>query len=354
MNEENLTQAMQEIAADLSGQPVGPDTIIADVLPDNGARDGSNLSNSFYLGTRWTIVKNGGTDKDWPAGWPTLSFAGLATKLLSMLILLLCLTVAAHAQLTVNLNAGKTELGRGAVAFTLAYIRTADSVLGGKERLTYGDHSVFQVTPTFHIQSGTEDAMSSIEAKMTGLLISFKTRKLASGVTIPDFGRTFASFPFSAGVETNDRFSFVNTIAEAGFVPVFTGRNNPAVLRHTTLGFFLQGGYKIKTTDSAFVGAGGDKDASMEALNAAIFRGHGALAVDTKELFNAGLASFGLVAKADVWYDFVNAAIYHRLDGVLRAYFQNGFTIDFIYQHGSGAPLFNDGDQFGLGLTATF
>jgi len=125
-------------------------------------------------------------------------------------------------------------------------------------------------------------------------------------------------------------------------------------LRHTSLGFYLQGGYKIQTTDSIAIGEGGDKDASLEELNAPILRAHGVAAIDTKELFRAGLASFGLVGKGEVWYDFLNGAAYHRLDAILRAYFQNGMTIDFIYQHGSGAPLFNDGDQFGLGVSATF
>lgn len=353
LNENNLTDAMVVMAQDLTADTtIAEATVVESVLPDNGAPDGTNLSNTFYLGVKWTIARNGGINKDWPAAWGGLTFRDLARNLLTMLVLLLSL--GASSQLVINLNGSRTDLKTGAIAFTIDYLHSLDSMIGGKEALYYGKKSIFQVVPAFHIQAGSADALSSITAKLTGLLLTFKTKE-TSTLVIPDFGHTFYSFPVSAGMETDDRFSFINTVAEVGFVPVFSGRDNPAILRHTTLGIYLQGGYKFKTTDSlASTLKGGDRDGSEEAVNTGILRAHGALRVDTKGILTVGAAKFGLVGSAEGWADFVNGAFYHRLDGILRTYVSENFMLDFIYQHGSGAPLFNEGDQIGVGLTAKF
>jgi hypothetical protein len=270
-------------------------------------------------------------------------------------MLILLLSLRGSAQLTVNLNGSRTDLKSGAIAFTIDYLHGLDSLIGGKEALYFGKSSIFQVMPSFHIQSGSEDAMSSITAKMTGLLLTFKTKEISPGVVIPNFGRAFSSFPMSAGIETNDRLSFINTLGEIGFVPVFIGRDNPEILRHTRLGIYLQGGYKFKTTDSlASLNSGGDKDASEEAVNSGILRAHGSVLVDTKGILTLGLAKIGLVGSAEGWMDFINGAFYHRIDAILRVYVSTDFMLDFIYQQGSGAPLFNDGHQVGVGLTAKF
>lgn len=354
INETQLTEAMVEIAKDLTSiETINETTIVGDVLPNNGENDGTNLANTFYLGIKWTIAKNGGTNKDWPSKWGEFIFGELARNLLALLLLLFSLT--ASSQLTINLNGSQTDLKRAAIGFSIDYLRSVDSIIGEREVLVIKDKSIFQIMPAFHIQTGSEDAASSIEAKITGLLLAFKTRQLSNGVTIPDFGRAFASFPFSAGIETNDRFSFVNSVAEAGFVPVFTGRSNSDILKHTRIGVYLQGGYKFKTTDSLATSAqGGDKDASLEDVNSPILRAHGSILLDTKGVVPIGTAKLGVVASAEGWQDFLNGAFYSRIDAILRLYVSQTYMLDFIYQYGSGAPLFNEARQVGVGLTAKF
>jgi hypothetical protein len=52
----------------------------------------------------------------------------------------------------------------------------------------------------------------------------------------------------------------------------------------------------------------------------------------------------------------MNSEIYYTLEAKVRFYLsqQKDKFFDFEYQKGSGAPNFNQGDQFGIGLTVTF
>jgi hypothetical protein len=72
-------------------------------------------------------------------------------------------------------------------------------------------------------------------------------------------------------------------------------------------------------------------------------------------LFEFGGAGVGLAGKADCWYDFLNGEVYYTIQGKLRFYLTQNKDkfFDFKYQKGSGAPNFNQGDQFGMGLTVT-
>lgn len=354
MEQQNLIEDLIQMAGDLAKRDdLTEDTIVGDVVKDSGEPDGNNTATDFKMGTEFTIKKNGGENKTWPDNWFTLTFKDLASKLI-MLLILFCFYFSARSQLQLQIGAAKTDLKQNAIQFSINYLKSLDSIIGGKERTYFGKHSVFAFTPVFDIESGTNDALNGIDAKLTGLLLSFKTKTMASGDIIPDFAKPFSSFPISAGIETNNQFNFINTIVEAGFVPVFIGRDNAEVLRHTKLGLYLQAGYKFKLDTTAALHTGGDQDQSDENLNSNIFRAKGSIQVDTKQLAQIGFLKFGLVGSADVWYDFINSAFYQRIDGAFRIYLSADNSIDLIYQHGSGAPLFNTGNQFGTSLTIKF
>ena len=85
-------------------------------------------------------------------------------------------------------------------------------------------------------------------------------------------------------------------------------------------------------------------------------RGDGGFGIETKSLFHISGVGVGLVGNADGWYDFLNSQIYYTVQGNLRLYLTAGEDkyFDFQYQKGSGAPNFNQGDQYGIGLTISF
>jgi hypothetical protein len=353
MDQDSLKLDMIDIAGQFTKDPVTEDTVLGDVLTDTGVVDGNNTALDFRLGVQSVIKEYNGQVEQWPGDWLQMTIKTLATRILPLVIFLLAF-FGSFGQLVVNIGAGTNDAKKDLVTFGVQYLRSLDSVFGGKENVKFGKNSIFLVSPAFQIQSGTDDALNLINAKITGEFLTYETTKGTSGHTIPNFAKPFSSFPFSAGIETNDQFQFLNSVLEVGFVPVFIGRDNPEVLRHTHLGIYLQGGYKFKLDSNAVYNPGGDKDQSEELVNTGILRAKGHLDIDTRTLIQFGLVKLGLVGSVDGWFDIANGAIYHRIDGILRVYLSNSQTIDFVYQHGSGAPLFNQGEQFGISLHLIF
>ena len=67
-----------------------------------------------------------------------------------------------------------------------------------------------------------------------------------------------------------------------------------------------------------------------------------------------GERSLNVVPSAEFYYDIANDEVYYQLKGILRLKLAGSSAIDFTYEKGSGAPNFNEGDQFGVGLTFAF
>lgn len=266
-----------------------------------------------------------------------------------LLLLLLFFTVAANAQLNVELGAIKTDLKQSALRLGITYLKSLDSVFGNQEYFIPGKRSFFLITPDLDIQTGTEDAFSSINLKATGLLNIFKTTTVA-GLLTPDYNKTFHTFPISLGVETNNQFNNTNGIVEFGWVPYYQsyGRKSPDWVKKTNFGIYLQGGYKFNQDTT---GAGGDEYEGEEREKRGIFRAKGSLGVNTEKIITIQGLSFGLVGTADAWADIVNSEFYHKLEGRVRVFLTEAAFFDFIFSHGSGAPLFNEAEQYGVGIT---
>ncbi len=266
---------------------------------------------------------------------------------------------ASYAQdkpLKVSLNTVKTELKQNAIDFGIKYVQSLDSIFKQQDILLAGKNNLFQATPEFNVQSGTDDAFSSIDVKLSGLFMFFKTTKVAGQIT-PCTNCYMHLMPLSAGIETNNTFSVINGIIEIGYVPWYQSPmmyKVPEWLKHTKAGIFLQAGYKFdidKTNPT-----GGQTDESKEQLDDGILRARANFAIDTKSLFEINGIGVGLVGSSDIWYDFLNSEIYYRIEGSARFFFtqKKDKYFTFKYQKGSGAPNFNQGDQFGMGLTIAF
>lgn len=278
-----------------------------------------------------------------------------------VIIALLFANIQAFGQnkpIELNLSTIKTELEQNAMSIGINYVRSLDSIFKAQDILIAKKNSLFQVTPQFNVQTGTSDAFSAIDVRIIGLFMTFRDTTIA-GLKTPNTSRGFQIFPISFGVETNNRFNIINGIAEVGWFPWYQTQGNkktPKWLKRTKFGIFLQGGYKFGIDTTAVTAIGGEKDESKEKVNKAIFRAKARFGINTRSLFKLSGVGVGLVGNGDVWYDLLNEQIYYTVQGKLRFSLTRDKDrfFDFVYQKGSGAPNFNEGDQYGLGLTVTF
>ena len=153
------------------------------------------------------------------------------------------------------------------------------------------------------------------------------------GIHTPNTSRTFQTFPFSFGIETNNKFNNINAIAEIGWMPWYQiDTNIPNFLKKTKFGIFLQGGYKFAADSSNSIPIGGEIDESKEKSDNAIFRIKGNIGINTKSMFHFSGVGVGLVANSDVWYDILNKEIYHKIEGKIRLFLTDNEDKYFDFQ----------------------
>lgn len=359
-NEEKITAEVYKQLNDLKRPDVEltEETVPTQVLntsPDQGA---VNAKAILKLNLQWYLIFNGywkKTDKRrFHTGWLDLPIKQLVQKLLILLLMLT--SVSAFSQLEVNLGANRTEAKNAAISIGLTYARTFDSIWSSQDYFFAGKNSLFTLAPELDIQTGNEDAFSSLQFKLSGIFMRFKTEAVPGGDMSVDASRTMHVFPISVGVETSNYFENINTVIEAGYVPWYQSNSHsaPAILKHTTLGFWLQSGYKFKVADSVSFRQGGKVDESLEDPNSFIFRVKGNFGIDTKTLVAINGLDVGLVGKVTGWADVANGAFYHAVDLRSRFYLTDRSWIDFVWQKGSMAPLFNSGTQTGIAATIKF
>ena len=256
-----------------------------------------------------------------------------------------------------SLGNTKTTLEQEAINFGISYLKSLDSIWESQEYLITGDKSIFVITPDIDIKSGNADAFSSMNIKATGLVLLFDTTHVA-GLVTPNSSKLFHALPISIGLETNNRFDILNGLLETGWVPWYQTkqRKTAAWLKKTKIGFFVQGGYKFSLDTNNTMPIGGAKDESSELPNDAILRGKGIFAIDTKSLFSIGGVGLGVKGESKLWYDILNSDWYYNIDAKLRFYLDEdrGVYFDMQYQKGSGAPNFNEGEQYGINLTVSY
>ena len=363
MELEKIKEVLRDLLAPFNKKKIevnDEETSFNQILSGKDGYGPANSKNAFMVGARWALINDAKSKEDkkkakkpWPANWGTLTIQSLAEKLVIFLLFMLLSFQASAQKLELGVGTNVTELRKGAITIVVKYIQSFDSIWRNQDIFHAGRSSAFMLQPEIDIETGTEDAFSSINAKAVGLLMTFRKTRTQGGVEIPDFSKTFHIFPISVGVESNNLFNNVNGILEAGWVPWYQTVTNsaPEFLKSTKFGFFVQAGYKFSKSDTNQIG--GKADESLEIDNRGLFRLKGNFSVDLATI-KVGAYNIGLLGTADAWYDIINSAVYHRLDGRLRFYLASDNHLDFIYQKGSGAPNFNQGDQYGVGLIVTF
>ena len=220
-----------------------------------------------------------------------------------------------------------------------------------------GKNSLMSFSPDLKILLGSEDAFNGIVAKYTGNIMKFKTTTIG-GIETPDLSKSFSNFPVSVGIESNKDFSFVSGLVETGYIPWYQNKKDlHKILRETKLGVFVQGGYKFDTsaeTDTIININSGDIDQSEEDNDSGLFRFKLSTGFSPKiYIQEENDIGFSLIGNGDAWYDLLNNEIYYHLEGALRLFYKD-FFFDIKYEKGSGAPNFNQGDQFSANLGIVF
>ena len=293
--------------------------------------------------------------------------------------------------LTLSLGVVRTELEKSAVSIIGKYLEDlptmlrASSAKGRPERgnltpaeytkallawqdrlLAQKHHWLLEVSPDVDLQTGDNDAFDSIVAKVDALYIRHRLGRASDELGIPPdpnapipdpvvvaVNRPFYVVPVAFGFEADRRFDNVNALIEAGIRPYDLGRKRFKLGVDYRVGAFVQAGYTFRTGGTASGAKGGAVDESEESSSDAITRlklaGEAQIPILVRG--DRGLRFIGL---AEGYVDVLNSALYHRIEATLRFSLSKDRAFDLRYQHGSGAPNFNKGDQFGTYLTVHF
>jgi hypothetical protein len=141
-----------------------------------------------------------------------------------------------------------TELGKNGANLAIDYAKKMEASLS---QFKAGASSTYSFSPDIKIILGSNDAFNGIVAKYTGRVMIFQNTTIA-GIETPDLSKNYHVVPLSIGVESNNNMDFVNSIVEAGYIPMLNGKQS-TILQSLMLGLFIQGGYKYEILDTAGV-----------------------------------------------------------------------------------------------------
>lgn len=65
-----------------SSDPVSDDTVFSEILSNDDGIGTANSKRIFKSFIRWTLIRNGAEDVNWPANWIDLTVSQLAEKLI--------------------------------------------------------------------------------------------------------------------------------------------------------------------------------------------------------------------------------------------------------------------------------
>ena len=252
--------------------------------------------------------------------------------------------------LHVTLAALRTQAEAEAVGFLIDYAETLSEldILDAKPGMATN------IFPDIKIQTGEEDAFSSLTAFLGVRIFKFE-ETVVDGVITADPTKLMNIFAINAGAETTRNFDNVAGLVELGWAPVkYSKHSNLKLGLNPAFATYLQGGYKVGIEDPDPDATGGDVDESAEDPDSALlrFKTEFSADIDLVELGNG--KAIKLVPAAEFYYDFLNSEVYYSLRGILRLQLAEDKAFDFSYDKGSGAPNFNEGDQFGMGLRISF
>jgi len=262
-------------------------------------------------------------------------------------------------KVTVGATDGNGDAGGERLAFQLGKlvgVGKHDELLITERASGSQSHGWFlDVAPNVDLESGDESSFNHVIGKVTGNLVFFDVGEV-EGVPVVDWGHFVHVVPLSIGVEADDKFTFVNVLAECGYVPFLLNESIGPQYKlglNPRAGVFIQAGRKFDLDETARIGNA--EDESDEDLDSNIFRFKATASLEI-EVPIEQLVGAKTTARAEAtgWYDIANDDVYHRLSGIIEMKVSGQTSLEFRFDSGSGAPNFNEGDQFGVGLTVAF
>ncbi|MEZ4416899.1 MAG: hypothetical protein R3E10_14205 [Gemmatimonadota bacterium] len=257
--------------------------------------------------------------------------------------------------LSVSLGTVRTEAERAAMRIAVEYAKNLGDVFQIRSR--EGRSRIVDLSPVLTLETGEADAFNRVIAKISGNVIWVPDTTIA-GVRTPCGTCFFHVLTLSGGIEADRAFDDVNVLAEAGWVPWYQNLAGArrGLLGQTSVGVFVQAGYRADLPDAALDSTSAARvPGTEEEPGSALLR----LKTDFTLTSPISLVDFGgtglaLIGRATAWFDLANSALYHRVAGGLRIELGDGESFDFLYQDGSGAPNFNEGEQFSASLVIRF
>lgn len=291
-------------------------------------------------------------------------------------LFLLPIYVGSFAQNIGDLNIGisRTEAGTAAVNLAAGLFKNYESILNS-DSLIWGDNWYLYFRPQADVLYGSSDAFNGFSLKMTGLGRFFETTILAPADTNtdgtispavigPNLDKVSWAIPLSAGVETNKDFKNYNVVGEIGLLPWYKplaykakGKVLKQLCNSINIGLFFQGGSKfgkqgISDTDTTNSGSVVE---AKETPSKGIARIK-ASAIMHPTLLSSKTGGFSLNAhfEAHYWFDLINKAHYYQLQAGFLIKIMKNIGVELKYLKGSGAPNFNDGNQFTSNIILSF
>lgn len=262
----------------------------------------------------------------------------------------------AASPLELSIGTIRTEAEAAAVGLLVKYTEKMDEEYffsnASDVTSSNGKGWLFDISPEVELQTGEKDSFNGLVAKLTGNYITFSTTTV-SGIGTPNTAELFHVLPVSFGFESDRNFEKVNFLVEAGYVPFDLGSKWRLGL-DSKIGIFLQAGYKYEVDGNASTNTGGAVDESEEDLDSGIARVKLDAGTEILKYNYSKSRTIALIPRARVWYDIVNSEIYHKLEAKLQFSLTKDKFFDLKYENGSGAPNFNEGDQFSANLTIKF
>ena len=291
----------------------------------------------------------------------------LKIKILVFIFMLLLLSFNGITKIAYSAEKASYELSIGtieaeavktAVGLLFKYFVKIDSIYlfdHAKPKNICSDSGwLFHINPEINLRTGEGDVFNGFITKLNGNYIRFKTIKIGNIVT-PDSSKLFHVFQFNIVLETNKHSDYVNSLFEIGYIPFLLTHKWRLGLENR-VGVFLIAGHKSEIDDDPKVETGNAVDESEEEVNSVILRtklgGEGKF--DILKFGNNAKYSISVNPETWGWYDFANDEFYHRVVGAVCFNFPKYISLNLKYENGSGAPNFNDGEQFSINLAVNF
>lgn len=254
--------------------------------------------------------------------------------------------------MTTSLTIGtvKTEAEKQAIKYGIKYL----PVVNRTEIMKASKAGVFYIKPSVTLEAGEDDTFQNGSIAAQGFYMLPDDDPAVSGWI----------FPYSAGLEASRNLESYAGIAEVGITtpyrPISWLPGDIVLGREIKFGLFGQIGYKFQDQISNNSVGTGLENSSKEQKDDVLGRVKGITAFDLELPELTGFIKTKIKATATFWYDIANEEFYDREEAsfcIAPLFWQSVLKnkhIDLSYEHGSGAPTFNKGDQYGVALTMEF